>query len=404
MSEIAALRRVRRLILASPTILLCFGGAVGKEMTAASTSSRNQSALRQEQEKLTLNANVITIAAGAPTSTYAKIAEDIQVTLEDSDGKGIRILPTMSHGGGQNLVDLLFLKGVDMALVEQDHLQYFKAKDPELFKDIDQKVRYIAKLYNSEFHLIAGPGIQAIDDLRGKKVNFFKPSSSSAICAETVFRLLGVDVQPTFHDDELALQKLKTGEIAAMARLAGAPLTVFAGIKPEDRLHLVPLDEKGFESERFSKLLSIYAPTLIRNNQYPGLVSADKPVLSIANATVLAVYDRSSSAEHYPRLVRFIDKFFSSADKFNNSARHPKWKELNLAARLQGWQKYSAAQDWLDRHALIANTGSEQLKTAFAQFLEQYSKATGKQLTAAQRESLAGQFLSQWKVRDESKK
>ena len=38
----------------------------------------------------------------------------------------------IGRGGGQNVIDILFLKGIDMGLTQQDHLSFFKNLDPKL--------------------------------------------------------------------------------------------------------------------------------------------------------------------------------------------------------------------------------------------------------------------------------
>jgi TRAP transporter TAXI family solute receptor len=339
------------------------------------------------QQRQAVNSNVVYIASGAPTSSYARIAEDIQIVLEDEQAKEMRVLPTMSRGGGQNFVDLLLLTGIDMALVEQDHPKYFRDKEPRLYGKATQKVRYITKLYNSEFHIVAKKDVSNISMLKGKKVNFFKKLSSTAICAENVFGILGLDVEPTYYDDNTALQKLKEGEIAAIARLGGAPLPTFAGIKAEDGLHFVPLEE---QSDKYTELLQVYAPNFLKSDLYPGMIPQGQTVLGIANATVLMTYAWPENSERYKRIARFVDRFFTRFDQFSQGPRHPKWKEVNLAAQLPGWQRFTAAQQWLDRNANVAASESAKMKTEFSRLMEDYAKTS--RMNPAQRDALIKEF------------
>jgi len=343
---------------------------------------------RYDQERKAVNSNVVYIAAGAPTATYARIAEDIQTVLEDAQVREMRVLPTMSHGGGQNFVDMLLLYGIDLALVEQDHLKYFLDKDPVLYKNVAQRVRYITKLYNSEFHILAKNEISDLSMLKGKKVNFFKEMSSSAITAENVFKLLDIPVQPTFYDDAAALLKLKSGEISAIARIGGAPLPTFASIKPEDGLHFVALDE---QSPKYAELLSVYAPTLLKSDVYPNLIPKGKTVLSIANATVLITCNWPEKSERYQRVTRFVNRFFDRFDQFSLPPRHPKWKEVNLAAGLVGWQRFPAAKQWLDRHSAVSSAGAQRVKKEFEDFVDDYAKSSS--MTPEQRDVAVKEFI-----------
>ena len=101
-----------------------------------------------------------------------------------------------------------------MAIVQSDVLEYLKRQGT--YKNIEKRISYIAKLYNEEFHLIARSEIDNLNDLAGKKVNFDVKGSGTAITATTLFDTLKVTVEPTYFDQTTALDKLKSGEIAAL--------------------------------------------------------------------------------------------------------------------------------------------------------------------------------------------
>ena len=58
-----------------------------------------------------INANTIAIVSGNLNATYLSIAYDLSAVLDDGDN--FRVLPVIGKGGGQNLRDVRFLKGVD---------------------------------------------------------------------------------------------------------------------------------------------------------------------------------------------------------------------------------------------------------------------------------------------------
>jgi len=96
---------------------------------------------------------------------------------------------------------------------------------------------------------------------------------------------------------------------------------------------------------------------------------------------------------------------FERIYEFHDSARHPKWKDVNLAQEIPGWKRFKPAADWLARHrnASVVASGdgnsSGNLKLAFEQFIENYVATTGqKALSASEREALFikfEQFLKQ---------
>ncbi|MEO6781786.1 MAG: C4-dicarboxylate ABC transporter substrate-binding protein, partial [Bradyrhizobium sp.] len=51
----------------------------------------------------------------------------------------------------------------------------------------------------------------------------------------------------------------------------------------------------------------------------------------------------------YRRVARFVDELFSGVDKLRTAGFNPKWKEVNLATRAPGLERFQAAQDWLDQ-------------------------------------------------------
>ena len=68
----------------------------------------------------------------------------------------------------ENVEALLYLKGVDAAIVNSDALEQFKALVP----NIRQRITYILSLFPSELHIFVRPEIKSLNDLKGKKVNF----------------------------------------------------------------------------------------------------------------------------------------------------------------------------------------------------------------------------------------
>ncbi len=139
-----------------------------------------------------LNENVVTIMAGRPDGTELAIAADIAAVLDDGDE--LRILPMVGKGAAQNVKDVMFLRGVDMGLTQANVLRHF-AKSGELGSNFVNQITYVAKLFNEEIHILAGPGIASLKDLNGKSVNFGTEGSGTDITAALVFES-GVAPQP----------------------------------------------------------------------------------------------------------------------------------------------------------------------------------------------------------------
>src|SRR5580700_4813152 len=125
-----------------------------------------------EEKRRQANDIAVSIVVSGLSCTCARFAEDIRNVVNDLRPDGQRVLPVLGVGGLQNLQDVLFLKNVDMGVVDEDNLRLLKKRDPALYANIEQRVQYITKLYNSEFQVVARNEIRSYDDLRGRKVNF----------------------------------------------------------------------------------------------------------------------------------------------------------------------------------------------------------------------------------------
>jgi hypothetical protein len=74
----------------------------------------------------------------------------------------------------------------------------------------------------------------------------------------------------------------------------------------------------------------------------------------VAIGAVMAVYNWPRDTERYRKVAAFVDAFFDNFAAFLEPPRHPKWKEVNLAAQVPGWTRFAAADDWLKRRQAAA--------------------------------------------------
>ena len=373
----------------------------------AQTTTQPSAAVPQvkyQSQKQLFNENTVTIISGQTSGAFLRLAEDMQNVLDEKNKPGgLRILPVVGTPGPQNILDVLFLRGVDMCMTETDYFDYFKTLDHELYGNIEQKILYIAKLYNTEFYVVAKNNINSLSDLKGRRVSFYNKLSSADISGRNIFKLVGVDVEAVNFDQPVATDKLKKGEIDAMVRLAGAPITAFADLKPEDGMHFVPIEPENIPDGFKSKLLQAYLPAQLRAEDFPNLIPAGETVPTLASSVVLAAYNWPEGSDRYRRLANFINAFFSNFDKFKEKTRHPKWAQTNLAANVNGWTRFKAAQQWLDGKrgatAVIAEISpADPAAASFERFLSHVQARGGgsKPFSNAQIQALKQEF-SKWR-------
>jgi TRAP transporter TAXI family solute receptor len=334
-----------------------------------------------------LNANTIAIVAGNPNATYLTIAYDMSDVLDDGDN--FRILPVIGKGGGQNIRDVRFLKGIDLGITQSIILNEFRESGE--IGNIDDKIAYVTKLFNEEMHVVvrADSGFNAITDLNGKKVNFSDVGSGSQLSSRDIFKRLGITPVEVNMGQGDALEKLKTGELAATILIAGKPTGAMGKLRAADGFRFLPVP--------FAKALQAdYLPALLGHDDYPGMVESGQDVNTIAVSAVLIAYNWPEDSDRYRRIAKFVDTFFPKLAELQQPPHHPKWRETNLAAAVPGWTRFPAAQKWLDQ-----NRGKQPLAAStreqFDQFLATRGTGNGDSVSPGEHDRLFQEFI-QWRA------
>ncbi len=328
----------------------------------------SEAALRERK-----NAWTVGIVGGLLSGSYMRFADEMASALNDGDN--LRILPIVSYGAASNLDDLLYLRGVDAAITQSDVFEYFRTqrKTP----DLDRRVQYIIRLPISELHILARDDVQSLEDLRGKKVNFGPAGTGASLTGTIVFQRLGIPVQQVMIDQPTALQKLRSGEVDAIARVVMKPIDFFSKIPPGSGLHLVNIP--------FTKMFADYY-TLgeFTKDDYPNLLEGKDHVDTIAVPAVLAAYNWPEKTDRFHKVQRLVQYLFARWDTFQHPPYHPKWRDINLAATVPGWTRFSAAEQMLQQ----MRTNGEQAE--FQTFLDRQPHLPG---TDAERQALFRDFL-----------
>ncbi len=326
------------------------------------------------------NANTVGVISGGADGTYIRIAADLANVL---DGNELRLLPIIGRGSLQNLRDIMFLRGVDIGIVQMDALEELKSDN--LYSSAVNRLRYIARLYNEEVHIIADRTITDIRQLQGKKVNIDKAGSGTNLTARIIFSKLGIRPEFTTFDQGSSYQRLRSGEIQAAIYVAGRPVRAIAEFQSEAKFHLLPIPFEG-------GLTETYLPAQLSQADYPHLVDGNRPVDTVAVGSVLAAFNWPKGSERYRRLTNFVNAFFSRFDEFQQPGRHAKWKEVNLAATTPGWERFGPAEEWLQR------TSAVQASSDQVQKIRGETNNQGRPPSAAEREALFQEFLA-WRSR-----
>lgn len=292
------------------------------------------------------NAWTVGLAAGLYEGAGSRFAAELIKAVDD--GENMRVLPLLTKGLFNNVLDLLYLKGIDLAIVNGDILEHFKTS-PE-GGIITQRINYIANLYAGEVHILVPPHINSIADLEGKVVNVNTKTSATGHTGPVLFRRLGIKAIIN-HDPTLtAIADMIRGEkYSAIVFASSKPLPQFSKpFPPGFKLLPVPYNEK---------VEDLYMPTDITSKDYPNLIPAGEKVETVAVPTVLAVYDWPQEHDRHRRLLRFIDSLFDRLETLQTTpGNHPKWKEVSLTGSVPGWKRYPPMQRRIDA-AVVQGAG-----------------------------------------------
>jgi TRAP-type uncharacterized transport system substrate-binding protein len=329
-----------------------------------------------------INKNTVSIISGNPGSdaTSLQAAYDLASVL--NSGPALRVLPVVGMGGPQNIRDVRNLKGIDIGMTQTSILNNYRRAN-ELLGFVDDKIVYVTKLFTLEVHLVVRDNINSIEDLKDQTVNFDELGSGTNYTMRDVFKRLGINVKEVDLPQAQALEKMKRGEVAATALVAGKPSQSMAQLKQADGLKFLPIPFS-------SALNSDFLPTELTSEDYPSMIPAGQRVATIADTAVLVAYKWPRDNERYKRVETFVNAFFPKIAEFSEPPHHPKWREVNLAARLDGWERLEPAQAWLD-----ANTAPSRASAADAQAKSDAPPPAPVQTTAARPASEEDQRLFQ---------
>ena len=320
--------RSRFIAFLAPLLAVLISGPAQAQQNSAGRGAPSAIASGEGTKVARINNWTIAIAAGLLEGSFIRFAAELGKALDDGDN--LRILPIVTYGASENISDLLYLRGVDIAITHADVFDFYKKAGD--VRNIEQRVNYISQMHNTEFYVTARGDISRIEDLAGKKVGFHVKGSGPSVTGPMIFERLGVKVEPVFINHTFAIEKMRTGEISAIFQIGAKPNDLLAKLKPELGMHFLAINW----GPKFS---DYYLPATLTHDDYPNLIPPGGTIDTLAVPVVLAVYNWPKNSDRYRRVERF--------DKLKEPSFHPKWKEINLAARVPGWNRYPAAEEAL---------------------------------------------------------
>src|SRR6266567_7364427 len=338
--SMAFVTRLAALLIAS--MALC--GSSIAQVRGTQNDSQPPSVLAERQIRERVNAGTVGLAGGLLEGAPIHFATDIARAVNDSGAT--HVLPIVTRGPTENVNDLLYLKGIDAAIINSDSLEEYKSQVPQ----IQQRITYVLSLFPSELHIFVRPEIKSLPDLVGKKVNFNTQGTAAAYSGPLIFSRLGINVEKMFIPHPVALEQMKRGEIDGVVFVTTKPVDAFVKGKWEGGFKFLPV-------EYGPKFADYYLPSYLEPADYPNLIAKDERIATISVPTILAAFNWRPDSPRYRRVARFVDELFGHVDRLRSPGFDAKWKDVILSAGAPGLERFQAAQDWLDRSASTKQSG-----------------------------------------------
>ena len=306
--------------------------------------------LRQQQEKI--NAWTVGLAAGLIEGAPLRLAAEMARVVDD--GANLLVLPIVTRGPTENLNSLLYLRGVDLAIINSDSLEEYRVEFPEI-----RQPRHLPaqSLPVGAAHLRAARDPEPAGPRRQEGELQHAWARPPPIPGPLIFSRLGINIEKTFIPHPLALQQMRKGEgdMAAVVFITSKPVDAFLRGQWEPGFKFLPVTYDA-------KFEDYYLPAALEAADYPDLIKPGERISTISVPTVLVSYNWPVGSNRYQRVARFTDYLFSRIDKLQVAGFDPNGRRSISARRCPASPASRRRRNGCDRQARKA--ADKTMKTA----------------------------------------
>jgi hypothetical protein len=199
----------------------------------------------------------------------------------------MRVLPIAGHGGAENVRDLLYLRGVDLAILNSDMLAYLD--QARQYPDARRRIRYVTQLLDQKVYLLARKEFSNIEDLRGRRVVVLSRSGGSYTTAIALFGLLKIEVALQLPGPDAILGDAGFPDFDAALLLGSELSRLRVGAQLREDFRLLPIIMTP-------ALQKAYLPAVIDAQEIPGFALTERNLDTVAVSTLLTVFDWNPAA------------------------------------------------------------------------------------------------------------
>src|SRR5262245_23141317 len=274
---------------------------------------------------------ILTDGIAEPRSQAAQAVNELAGPLSEV-GK-MRVLPIAGRGAAANVRDLLYLRGIDLAILNSDVLAFLD--ETRQYPDARRHIRYVTHLLDQQIYLLVRKEFGAIEDLRGRKLVVLSSGGGSHTTAITLFGLQKIEITLEALGGDAVLDDAALDKVDGALLLSGEldRLRLTARMGQKFRLLPIPMTEV---------LRKAYLPATIEADAIATVTGAAK-LQTIGVSTLLAVFDWAPSHSRYSNVTNFITTFFAAIPQLRKESSASIWRQLDINAHPPGWTRYAAA-------------------------------------------------------------
>jgi uncharacterized protein len=252
-----------------------------------------------------------------------------QLAAYASHMANVRVLPISGHGAEANVRDLLYLRGVDLAVLNSDVLTFLELSHQ--YPDARHRLRYVTHLFDQKVFLLVRNEINAIEELRGRRLVVLSEAGAGRITAKALFGLSKIDVVVETTDevlDDTGLSKFD-GTLLLSDDLARVRL----GARARQEYHLLPI-------VMTPELQKTYRSAVIEA-QEAAIFSNTSNVETVTVSALLAVFNWAPPQGRYADVTNFVTAFLLNL-KGLRQAPNSIWRQADISAQSPGWTRFPA--------------------------------------------------------------
>ena len=268
-------------------------------------------------------------------AAHGRLIEEMAREFVASD---VRLTPIVGLDDVQSVYDLLYMSGIDLAVVHADVLEYIARVQG--FNQVYRRVRSLAEISSETVTVIANERYRTLADLTGESVNVGAMGAATDVTGTILFDTLGIEIEKTRLDEPEALAKVKSGELAAMVYIVEEPSEAFTSLSPADGVRLIALPQRG-------PLLEHYRTAELSGEQFPEMIRGEETVPSLELSVILAAFNWTpASPERFEKARRFTETLVDELDRLKGGEGHSElWQAVSLQTPVPGIERFTLIDD-----------------------------------------------------------